>query len=99
MAADKPQEKIVFSSDLYFGMPFYIKNDEEQCEYFLKNIKLSPGVTNSKGHHIPAVKLHLQAMDHKIWIDDFQCSTVRDEDKWQKNEDRKNRASDDDEDD
>lgn len=94
---DKPQERIIFSSDLYWGIPLYIKNDPIQDEYTLVEITLLPGVTNSKSIQVPAVQLRLKMMKYLIWVYDFEVSTVRDEEKWQRNRDSQKRDDDDDE--
>lgn len=69
------KEQILFSSDLYWGMPLYIKTDPLQMEYSLIEIKLLPGVTDKKGNQIPAVKFRLSNQNENIWLYDFECST------------------------
>lgn len=71
---DKPPERIIFNSDLYFGMTFYLTADPKQEEYQLIGVRLLPGVTDKKGNHIPAVKFHLESASRKIWAYDFLCS-------------------------
>jgi len=79
MAEDKKQdERIIFHSDLYWGIPLYVKHDPNQIEYSLVGIKLLPGVTDKKNVQIPAVQLKLASMVDTIWVYDFQISTEPD---------------------
>lgn len=94
MANQEPKQppRIVFTTDLYFGQTWYIDNDPDQDPYKLIDINLGPGVQTKDGKQIPSVKLHLQYMRTKIWVDDFQCSL--EPDAFKKIE---NRSNDDDE--
>jgi hypothetical protein len=74
----KPEARIVFNSDLYWGIPLYVTHDPKQTEYHLIEIKLLPGVTDKKNVQIPAVKVKLDSMDGSIWVYDFQISTEPD---------------------